>query len=111
MTHHHSDDHPTRSEDEYFARQNADLIKQLRSKLDADRQAAERNTYFMKCPKCGADLKERTHGHVTIDECPKCHGMWLEAGELDLISHITKNPVSRFMDDFIQLFSHRAHSK
>ena len=111
MRKYHTDEQPNRNEEEYFAKQNADLIKDMRSKLDADRQAAERKKHYMKCPKCGGDLKERTHGSVTVDECEDCHGMWLDAGELDLISHITKNPVSKFMDDFIHLFSHRAHAK
>ena len=111
MTHHHSEDHPTRSEDEYFARQNAELIKELRAKLDVDRATAERREHYMKCPKCGADLHKRTHGQITIDECRDCHGVWIEGGERELIGHMSRSPVSRFMDDFIELFSHRAHVK
>jgi Zn-finger nucleic acid-binding protein len=83
----------------------------MRARLDAERLTNERKQHYMKCPKCGADLKERTHGNVTVDECPECHGMWLDAGELDLISHITKAPAGSFMDDFINLFSHRAPRK
>jgi predicted RNA-binding Zn-ribbon protein involved in translation (DUF1610 family) len=111
MTTHHADERPSRNEDEYFARQNAELINQMRSRLDEERQKAERKAHFMKCPKCGADLVERQHGSVTVDECPDCHGFWLDAGELELIGQITQNPVSRFMDEFINLFSHRASGK
>lgn len=107
----HSDERPRKAEDEYFAKQNAELINQMRTRLDEERKVSERRQHFMKCPKCGADLVERAQGKVTIDECPECHGMWLDAGELDLISQITRNPAGRFMDDFINLFSHRATRK
>ena len=105
---HHTDDKPRKNEDEYFARQNAELINQMRARLDADRLTNERKAHFMKCPKCGGDLKEKTVGKVTIDECRDCHGVWLDAGEMELISQITKNPAGSFMDDFISLFSHRS---
>lgn len=111
MPKYHTDEQPNRNEEEYFAKQNAELIKEMRARLDVDREQRERKQHFMKCPKCGADLVERQHGSVSVDECPDCRGFWLDAGELDLIQHITKNPVSRFMDDFIQLFSHRAPPK
>jgi uncharacterized protein with PIN domain len=99
----HSEEHTTRNEDEYFARENAELIKQMRSKLDADRL----QQHFMKCPKCGADLEERTHGEVKLDVCPECHGMWLDAGEMDLMHQISKNPASRIMDDVLNVFRRR----
>ncbi|HEX7930706.1 MAG TPA: zf-TFIIB domain-containing protein [Sphingomicrobium sp.] len=108
MTTHHTDDKPRKNEDEYFARQNAELINQMRAKLDSDRRTVERKEHYMKCPKCGADLKEKPYGSVTVDECTECHGVWLDAGEMEIVGHITKNPVSAFMDDFISLFSHRA---
>jgi len=42
-----------------------------------------------KCPKCG-DVVMMQHffsvaKKVTIDECPKCAGIWLDAGELGAI--------------------------
>ena len=83
----------------------------MRAKLDEERLQNERKQHYMKCSKCGADLVERAHGKVTVDECPECHGMWLDAGELELIGQITQNPAGGFMDDFIRLFSHRAPRK
>ena len=100
----HSEEHTTRNEDEYFARENAELIKQMRAKLDQDRLKQERQQHLMKCPKCGADLKEKSHGDVTVDVCPECHGMWLDAGEIDLVHHASKNPASRIMDDVLNVF-------
>lgn len=76
---------PSRNEDEYFAKQDAELIKQMRAKLDKEREQNERKAHFMKCPKCGADMKEEEHGPVKVDICPDCHGMFLDAGEMELL--------------------------
>jgi hypothetical protein len=72
------DEKPSRNEEEYFARRNAELIAEQRAKLDQSRQQRERASHFMKCPRCGADLKEREYHHVRIDECSECGGMWLD---------------------------------
>ena len=82
---------PSRNEDEYFAKQDAELLKQMREKNDSERQQSERKAHFMKCPKCGGDLKEETHEHVKVDMCPECHGMWLDAGELEIVRHMQKS--------------------
>ena len=82
---------PSRNEDEYFAKQDAELIKQMRAKLDADRMQAERKQSFMKCPKCGGDLREEDIGNVKVDVCEDCKGMWLDAGELDLLRQVQKS--------------------
>ena len=90
MTPRHTDDHPTRNEDEYFARQDAELIKEMRAKLDAERKAAERKQHLMRCPKCGGELQEKSMGNVTVDVCADCGGTWLDAGELDLLRQVQK---------------------
>jgi uncharacterized protein len=86
-----------KNEDEYFARQDAELIKERRAQLDAQRAGAERASHYMKCPKCGVDLQERTFHNVTVDVCPACHGTWLDAGELDLVGFVKRNEFSRFI--------------
>ncbi len=82
MTRH---DQPSRNEDEYFVKQDAELLKQMRAKLDADRAKAERSQHHMKCPKCGASLQEKHYHHAVVDVCPECNGMWLDAGEAEII--------------------------
>jgi Zn-finger nucleic acid-binding protein len=76
---------PSRNEDEYFVKQDAELLKQMRAKLDAERAKAERTQGQMKCPRDGADLQEKQYHHAVVDVCPKCNGMWLDAGEVDII--------------------------
>jgi len=78
---------PSRNEDEYFVKQDAELIRKRREQLDAERAARERKSHFMKCPKCGGALAEREYNNVKIDACTECGGVWLDAGELELVAH------------------------
>jgi Zn-finger nucleic acid-binding protein len=79
------EDQPSRNEDEYFVKQDAELLKQMRAKLDAERAKAGRTSAEMKCPRDGAALQERQFHHAVVDVCPQCNGMWLDAGEIDII--------------------------
>ena len=103
----HADEHPTRNEDEYFARENAELIKNMRAKLDRDRLAQERKQHYMKCPKCGADLEEKDQSGVKLDVCPECKGVWFDAGEMEIMQQIAKNPASKVMDDVLNMLRRR----
>lgn len=39
----------------------------------------------MQCPRCGMLLNEIAKAGVLVDVCDRCHGVWLERGELDKI--------------------------
>ena len=40
----------------------------------------------LDCPRCGAELVERTLGRATVSQCPEGHGVFLDrAGLTDLI--------------------------
>lgn len=80
-----SPDAPSRNEDEYFAKQNAELIAAARAKEIEAAAVAERRTHFMKCPKCGHDLLTQEIEGVQIDACPFDGGIWLDQGELDAL--------------------------
>ena len=79
-------DKPSRNEDEYFVRQEAEILRQRRAELRAEQAAAERRSHYMKCPRDGYDLASEGFHGVTVDICPHCGGMWLDAGELEVIS-------------------------
>ncbi len=76
---------PSKNENEYFARLDAELRKELRAKADAERAAqtaADRN----KCPRDGTTMVAKQSSHVTIDQCPTCEGIWLDKGELEILA-------------------------
>ncbi|HEU4630833.1 MAG TPA: zf-TFIIB domain-containing protein [Gemmatimonadaceae bacterium] len=94
-----TEEKPSRNEDEYFVKMDAELLKQRRAALDAERARQERASHYMRCPKCGASLTERELHHVKVDICPECGGMWLDAGEVDLVRDTRRSGLSRFIDD------------
>ena len=44
----------------------------------------------MKCPVCDVDLLFAERQGVEIDYCPKCRGVWLDRGELDILIERSK---------------------
>lgn len=95
---------PTEHEDEYFARIELEMKKQIeeRKKRQASKEEREkrRKLHFMKCPKCGMDLIEIDFMGVKIDECLACRGMWLDAGEFDALVKIEKPILERLFNVF-----------
>ncbi len=83
---------PSRNEDEYFVRLDAELMKQRRAEMQAASAQAERISHYMKCPKDGYDLESRDFHGVMVEICSHCHGMWLDAGELDLVAQHDDHP-------------------
>jgi hypothetical protein len=94
------DEKPSRNEDEYFAREEADLLKKRRAELDGARDKAERASHFMRCPKCGANLREVEMQGLKVDVCPECGGVWFDAGEIDQWKTEERNPVQKIFGDF-----------
>ena len=84
-----STEKPSHNEDEYFARQDAELMQKHRAAEAAAARAAERKTHLGKCPRCGADLDPVDLHGVQIDRCPEDGGMWLDAGEFDALAKHT----------------------
>jgi Zn-finger nucleic acid-binding protein len=78
---------PSRNEDEYFVKQDAELLRQQREKAEAAAREAERRSHFMKCPKDGYDLASIMYHGVQIEVWPRCGGMWLVAGEIEVVAH------------------------
>jgi len=90
------DEKPSRNEDEYFLKHDAELLRQQRARRDTERSASARASHYMKCPKCGSDLTERERHDVKVDVCTDCGGMWLDAGELDLLRQADRGVFGRF---------------
>ncbi len=78
-------DKPSKNEDEYFARQDAEKLAQLRAKEERERSTAERKSHYMKCPKDGSNLRAIEFHGVQVDHCDECGGLWLDHGEVDVL--------------------------
>ncbi len=37
----------------------------------------------MTCPKCGHEMRTHQRNGVTIEQCRKCHGIFLDRGEFE----------------------------
>src|SRR6266478_2063449 len=77
---------PTATEEEYFARENAERMRKLAAEQKKSLAQAERDKlkqlHQMRCPKCGMELKEIEVRGVQVDRCFSCNGTWLRrAGE------------------------------
>ena len=88
---------PSKTEDEYFVKLDAELIKAQRAKLDEQRGKAERDSHYMRCPKCGGHLEEIAFHHMKIDKCPDCGGIWLDKGEMEMLEHIDQSRIRGFV--------------
>ena len=81
-------DKPSKNEEEYFARRDAELLRQQRERARQSAADAERHAHYMKCPKCGYDLITSDWHGVQLDQCTHCHGLWLDANEVgQLLQH------------------------
>jgi Zn-finger nucleic acid-binding protein len=100
-------DKPSRNEDEYFVKQEAELIRTQRARAEAALRDAERKSHYMKCPKDGYDLASSLYHGVQIEICPHCGGMWLDAGEVEAVSHEERpGLLTRVLSDAFSSLSH-----
>ena len=67
-------------EDKFFAERDRQLLDKLKN---ASATAAAPATGTMGCPKDGSPLQRVQHLDVSVEECPRCEGIWLAKGELE----------------------------
>jgi hypothetical protein len=88
----------SRNEEEYFAKRDAELLRQQRATLEKHAAEAERKSHYMKCPKCGYDLITGDWDSIQIDQCTHCHGIWFDAGEAEaVLKHPQPNVIGRVL--------------
>ncbi|HTS88227.1 MAG TPA: zf-TFIIB domain-containing protein [Gemmatimonadales bacterium] len=93
---------PSRNEEEYFAKLEAERMERKRQELARLAEDAERKTHHMRCPKCGGHLVTEEFHRVQIDRCPDCHGVWFDQGELDhAMAHEDKGLLRRVVGEFM----------
>jgi uncharacterized protein len=81
---------PSEKEEEYFARLAVERMKkeaeERQGRMAEDEKKRLQQLHYMHCPKCGHQLAELDYKGVKIDRCMNCHGVWLDAGELELVN-------------------------
>ena len=90
----------SKSEDEYFAREERHRQKKQKIQSEQDRLEERRRLHSMKCPKCGADLEAALFRTIEIERCNECEGCWLDRGELEKLA----GEEPRFLQDFFGFF-------
>ncbi len=95
-------------EEEYFARENAEKLRKLAAEQKARMAAAEtaalKKAHWMRCPKCGMELKTISYRGLELDRCFHCNGTWLDEGELEKLAGDKKDGV---MASVLNLFVHQ----
>jgi Zn-finger nucleic acid-binding protein len=81
-------DKPSRNEEEYFARFEAQRLKSAKTSAEVEARLAERRSHFMKCPRCGADLRMEHYSGIEVERCPECHGIWFDAREAERLVQV-----------------------
>lgn len=90
------DDASRRREDDWFLQHERKLLddaRRAREKREKERKAREteeervrlRRLHWMKCPKCGHDLKAESLEGTEIDRCTFCEGFYMDAGEIEQV--------------------------
>jgi Zn finger protein HypA/HybF involved in hydrogenase expression len=95
---------PTGTEEEYFARMEYERLKksqeESQQKLATDQRAKEKELHYMKCPKCGMNLVEIDYKKIKVDKCSECEGIWLDAGELEMVVQMDKGSLDKLFSVF-----------
>jgi uncharacterized protein with PIN domain len=76
------------------------IEEEKQQKLIEEEKKRLREFHYMKCPKCGMELIKIDFKGVKVDKCSKCLGIWLDAGELEVISKIEKKLLDNLFDVF-----------
>ena len=78
---------PSHTEDDYFAKEDAEKKRKLALKVSRDMAADEarrlKELHLGHCPKCGQKMHEVRLRGVDVDVCFACNGIFLEAHEIE----------------------------
>ncbi len=95
---------PSEKEEEYFARM--EFEKKRKEEEEKQKKLAEaekkklKELHHMKCPKCGMELIEIDYKAIKVDKCSGCEGVWLDAGELEMVSKLEKSGLDKLFSVF-----------
>lgn len=95
---------PSEREEEYIVKMEFERLKKLEmekhKKLAEEEKKRLKHLHHMKCPKCGMELIEIDYKGIKVDKCSECEGVWLDAGELEVVSKLEKSAVDKLFSVF-----------
>lgn len=95
---------PNETEEEYFARIEAEKQKKMEEEKKKKKEREEREKlkqlHWMRCPKCGMELQETVFKGVRIDRCTSCNGVWLDNGELEQLAGSESGLIKNILEYF-----------
>ena len=95
---------PTEQEEEYFARQEYERKRKIEEKnhklMAKSEKEKQQKLHYMRCPKCGMELIEINYKNIKVDKCSECHGIWMDQGELEHVTHMEKSILNKFFGVF-----------
>lgn len=80
------DERKKAQEEEYFVKKEKEAIEKLKARQEREAKHSIKESWHMRCPKCGGHLKERRFQKILIDQCAGCGGIWLDVGELEEVA-------------------------
>ena len=87
-------DKPSEKEQEYFIKKDLERLKAMRDEHLQKQKEEERKRlkelHFMHCAKCGQEMATVTLSAVEVEMCSGCGGMYLDAGELEKLTEVSK---------------------
>ncbi len=100
---------PSSTEEEYFAREEAEkkrklALEQKRALATKEREDLKKQ-HWMRCPKCGMELNTIQFRGIDIDRCFSCNGTWLDEGELEKLAG--KEPQGVVVRGILDLFGRK----
>lgn len=100
-------EHKIGPEEEYFMKLEQEKIREYRHHLNKERREREakqdRELHWMKCPKCGCNMKEILLSGVFVDKCTACHGVFFDQGEWALLMESEKEEKPSFISTLYAL--------
>jgi hypothetical protein len=95
---------PSDKEEEYFARLELERRKKIEEekhkRIAEDEKRKHKELHYMRCPKCGMELREIDYRGINVDKCFSCDGVWLDAGEIDLLAKLEKPALDKLFGVF-----------
>ena len=91
------------TEDEYFARIDAEKKAKIKAEIDAESHAkllAERKAlHWHRCGKCGANMTTHEFRGLDIEECPECGAVLLDKDELEKLAGHDQTGIIRSLSE------------